>query len=374
MTAKSARCHVRSASARSCVEGAAALNSARAVTAASSRERRACTGTSLGEPGGIRTMGLRSSAIESGDRPECLDPLPRARERPGQRQPQQRPDDQRDDAAQDRQRHDQTDRRTGVRAPQVGHPGVVPADVPGLDRGAGLGGRRRRLRACYNRCGATRERLVIALRRRRGRLERDPAVAGEVRLDPAVRVARGHLLLVQRLGCRRSVDVLRRAGAISAHEPCRDAEAPEHRSHRRRKVLAVAAVARGEEVHDWPRAHGGPWRVEGVGEEARVAQVLLDGDGLVVGIGSPGGPLLGERGDRRGAAADVLGDARELLDPLRVADAGRAQLRGGRRRDEGRGLDGRAARVVLIEDDRVRRRGAMSDRRRSPSRTPSHRG
>ena len=80
----------------------------------------------------------------------------------------------------------------------------------------------------------------------RGGVERQPAVAGEPRLDPGVGVVVGHDPAV--------------AIALAAREAARDArrnaEEPEHQCHRAGEVLAVAALALGDEVGERRQAAG----------------------------------------------------------------------------------------------------------------------
>ncbi len=168
--------------------------------------------------------------------------------------------------------------------------------------------------------------LVVALGGRRRRFERDPPVPRKVRLDPRVRIARRDDLLVD---ARNGFDeVLCRPRAVPADQARRDADAAQHRTHRRREVLTVPAVTDRQEIDEWPDAVARiSRRVERVVEERGVAEVGLDGHRLAVWIDQSGCPGQRQRADCLGASRRVVIQLGVLLRPRRIVGAGGAQLR-----------------------------------------------
>src|SRR5256885_827164 len=118
------------------------------------------------------------------------------------------------------------------------------------------------------------------------RLEGNPAIRllvwsrrGEEDLDPRVGIlAADHVVLDVRVEL---------AGTVAGDEPRRYAERPQHVTHRRGEILAVASPRDKEEVIHCIHAGRGLGRRERVREIARVAQEVLDRGSRVVWVPCP---------------------------------------------------------------------------------------
>ena len=169
---------------------------------------------------------------------------------------------------------------------------------------------------------------------RRG-IEVDPSIAGEIDLHPHVGVSGAdHVVVVgEAVG----------AAGEAADQPDGQAQAAQHVPHRRGEVLAVALMRLEEEVGEGVGALRRRGGVEAVGVEIAVAQIGLDGTGLVVGVAQPLGDPEGEvvdAGQDRGRAVALgapgagiggggAGEVAVGVEPGRVVGAGLAQLVGG---------------------------------------------
>ncbi len=196
--------------------------------------------------------------------------------------------------------------------------------------------------------------LVVALRRRRSRFERDPSIVRKVRLDPCVRVA-GRDDLLGGLTLRSNAARTRRcARSVARHESRGNAEASQHCPHCRCEVLAVPAVTAREEKDKRPDSGIGiRWWIKRVLKERRIAQVIFDGDRLVVRIADTRGPLHGQRAYRLRSSGAVIVELRVLAGPCRIVAACSAELRGCCRGDKCDGLQRCVAVRCWIELHRI---------------------